>query len=126
MKYGAQLDESMVDCKGLSCLEHALISKDLQLLRALLSCLDQMTPAAQHCLEEQVQYMYSSANGVQMWLTMLAAKGLELVPHLKESVVELPSAAWPEVRDQHGNQQIVGLVWHLFVLHTAPKDLLQV
>jgi hypothetical protein len=98
MQYGAQLDEPAAVVKGMSCLEHALSTKDFQLLSLLLSCLDKMTPLARQHLENVIAKCYDHANDGQTWLSFLAAKGLEVVPYMGKIVIGVPEAPWPEVR----------------------------
>jgi hypothetical protein len=97
MQHGAQLDEPLRGFKGLSCLEHGLQLKDVELLRALLSCLDKMTPSARKHLEDKIEDQYSCATA-DTWLALLGIKRLEMVPYMGKIVVEVPRAAWPEVR----------------------------
>jgi hypothetical protein len=108
MQHGAQLDEPGGEFQALGCLMHGIMTEDLRLLWALLSCLDKMTPAAKKWLEVQLQESYSSAQKAGTWQVLLAAKGLEMLPYMGTIVIKVPEAAWPEVRHMQGT---TGAAW---------------
>jgi hypothetical protein len=111
MQHGAQLDEPMPGEAGLCCIQCALIKQDVRLLRALLSCLDKMTPTAKEQLQQEILLLYDARDS-STWLAVLAAKGLEVVPYMEEPVHMLPTADWPEVS---GGSSAWKKDWHVLV-----------
>jgi hypothetical protein len=64
----------------MTCIEFAARTMDLPLLRAMLSCPEKMLPPAEEALKDVITRLYRHMPGGYMWLPLLVAKGLEMVP----------------------------------------------
>jgi hypothetical protein len=95
MQHGAQVNEPYINKQ--TCIAWAIKAKAQELQRALLSCPDKMTPAAQKDLSNEVSKLYLTLPGADKWLTLLSAKGLDVLPHMGDVVNFIPRSVWKEV-----------------------------
>jgi hypothetical protein len=68
------------------------------MLRAILSCMEQMTQAAKQALQRAATTLYEDPLGMGCWLALVRAKGLDILDYLGPWITRLAEARWIEVR----------------------------